>query len=97
MPLYIADYLRDTRRLTLAEHGAYLLLIMEYWTAGGLPDDDHQLARIVGTTRGQWLKIRPAMEGFFQDRWTHKRIDSELARAAEISSNFRARRRSIDR
>lgn len=90
MPLYIADYLRDTRRLSLAEHGAYLLLIMEYWTSGSLPNDDRQLARIVGSTPGQWSKIKPAMKAFFQDGWKHKRIDGELARAAEISSKRRA-------
>jgi uncharacterized protein YdaU (DUF1376 family) len=86
MPLYVADYLRDTRRLTAAEHGAYLLLIMEYWTAGELPDDDRQLSRIACMTPAEWRRARPNVQGFFQDGWTHKRINAELARSAEISS-----------
>ena len=86
MPLYVADYLRDTRRLTAAEHGAYLLLIMEYWTSGTLPDDDRQLARIACMSAGEWKRARPNVEGFFYDGWKHKRIDAELARSAEISS-----------
>ena len=86
MPLYVADYLRDTRRLTAAEHGAYLLLIMEYWTAGELPDDDRQLSRICCMTPAEWRRARPAVQGFFADGWKHKRIDAELARSAEISS-----------
>ena len=49
MPLYVADYLANTGRLSAAEHGAYLLLIMQYWT-GRLPDDDTQLARIAWIT-----------------------------------------------
>ena len=86
MPLYVADYLRDTRKLTAAEHGAYLLLIMEYWTAGELPDDDRQLARIASMTPAEWKRARPNVEGFFHDGWKHKRLDAELARSAEISS-----------
>jgi uncharacterized protein YdaU (DUF1376 family) len=86
MPLYVADYLRDTRKLTAAEHGAYLLLIMEYWTSGELPDDDRQLARIASMTPAEWRKARPNVQPFFVDGWKHKRIDAELARSAEISS-----------
>ena len=86
MPLYVADYLRDTRRLTAAEHGAYLLLIMEYWTTGVLPDDDRQLSRIASMTPAEWRRARPNVQPFFTDGWRHKRIDAELARSAEISS-----------
>lgn len=86
MPLYVADYLRDTRKLTAAEHGAYLLLIMEYWTSGTLPDDDRQLARIASMSTSEWKRARPNIEGFFHDGWKHKRLDAELARSAEISS-----------
>lgn len=87
MPLYVADYLRDTRKLTPAEHGAYLLLIMEYWTSGGLPGDDRQLARVVGMSPAEWRKAKPNVQGFFGNDWqSHKRIDVELAKSAEISS-----------
>src|SRR5882672_10982170 len=86
MPLYIADYLRDTRHLNAAEHGAYLLLIMQYWTAGTLPNDDQRLARITCTSEAEWKKIRPIIEPFFEPGWRHKRIDGELARSSEISS-----------
>jgi len=81
MPLYIADYLADTRRLRAAEHGAYLLLIMEYWTVGSLPDDDAQLARIAAMTDREWRAARPIIEALFQQGWRHKRIDAELERA----------------
>ena len=81
MPFYPADYLGDTRRLTTAQHGAYLLLIMEYWVSEGLPDDDAQLSRIVGMSSAEWRKTRPIVQSFFQNGWKHERIDFELAKA----------------
>jgi uncharacterized protein YdaU (DUF1376 family) len=81
MPFFPADYLADTRRLTPAQHGAYLLLILEYWVSGSLPDDDGQLARIVGMTPGEWRKAKPVVQAFFHDGWQHQRIDEELAKA----------------
>jgi len=86
MPLYVADYRHDTAHLSAAEHGAYLLLIMHYWTAGRLPDDDRQLARIASMTAAEWRRARPVVQALFHDGWRHKRIDAELARAADISS-----------
>lgn len=90
MPLYIGDYIRDTRRLTTLEHGAYMLLIMEYWTNHGLPDDDRRLARIAGLSIEEWSQVRPAIAELFQDGWKHKRIDKELARATGKSDAARA-------
>lgn len=90
MPLYIADYRADTAHLGVVEHGAYLLLIMHYWQTGGLPDDDAKLSRIACTSLGQWKKIRPTIEEFFQPGWKHKRIDEEVAHAEEVSSKRRS-------
>jgi uncharacterized protein YdaU (DUF1376 family) len=89
MPLYIADYLRDTSRLTTEGHGAYLLLIFDYWTSGRpLPDDDNQLAAIARLGVARWKQLRPVLAQFFQIEdgiWHHKRIDVELKRAALIT------------
>ncbi len=91
MPLYVGDYLRDTRRLTLAQHGAYLLLIMDYWENGPLPNDDAALARIVGVSLKQWNRsLRDALRGHFAEAnakqlLRHKRVDMELVKAEETS------------
>lgn len=85
MPLYVADYLADTRRLTMAEHGAYMLLIMEYWRNGGLPNDERRLARIVGASEEEWAAVRDNIAEFFCEGWRHKRIDDELAKSGEVS------------
>ena len=88
MPLYIGDYLRDTRRLSLAEHGAYILLLMEIWTHGQIANDDNRIARILGVGVAEWKAIRPEIEGFFAvspASWRHGRVEKERARVGEIS------------
>lgn len=87
MPLYIADYLRDTSHLRALESGAYLHLIMAYWANGKLPNDDKQLATIAKVTDREWKSIKPTVAGFFGPDWSsHKRIDKEIAHAAEVSN-----------
>ena len=95
MPLYVRDYLADTGELSTLEHGAYLLLIMNYWQKGGLPTEDVKLASITRLSMRQWLKIKPTIGKLFSSRWEHKRIDAELARAASISLKRRAARGSF--
>jgi uncharacterized protein YdaU (DUF1376 family) len=85
MPLYIADYLKDTTHLGALESGAYLHLIMDYWTNGGLPDDERQLARIAKLTEKEWKACRTTLQAFFHDGWKHKRIDQEIAHASDVS------------
>jgi uncharacterized protein YdaU (DUF1376 family) len=94
MPLYIADYLADTRRLSTLEHGAYLLLIMEYWRHGPLPDDDRELAAIVHIDRKTWDKeVGQSIRRFFQrqeDGLLHqKRIDTERSKTLQLSNKRR--------
>jgi uncharacterized protein YdaU (DUF1376 family) len=86
MPLWVGDYLADTRRLDTTQHGAYLLIIMDYWRNGPPPNNDEILARITLSTTDQWLKLRPHIEPFFQlnnGTWHHKRIDLERDKSKE--------------
>jgi len=85
MPTYVADYMGDTRHLTRAQHGSYLLLIFEYWQRGGLPVDEHQIARLGLMTEREWRAERHIYAEFFGPGWKHKRIDAELAKAEAIS------------
>lgn len=94
MPLYVADYLADTMRLNGAQHGAYLLLIMEYWRNGPPPDNDAELAAIARTDLKLWRKdVGPVVRRFFEVKegsLRHKRIDLEIAKAHENSNKRRA-------
>jgi uncharacterized protein YdaU (DUF1376 family) len=86
MPLYIGDYLGDTQRLTTEQHGAYLLLLMDYWRNGPPPADDAVLAQIARLSLPAWRKLKPAIVRFFTERdghFRHGRVDKELAKASE--------------
>jgi len=89
MKLYVADYLGDTHHLSVVEHGAYMLLLMAMWRAGGsLPAADANLARLARCTPDQWAEIRDVILPFFRRRGgkiTHKRIASEMAKYEDTS------------
>lgn len=78
--LYIADYLADTMHLTTEEHGAYLLIIFNYWQTGK-PVPKNRLARIARLSNERWISVESSLAEFFNDDgefWSHKRIDTDL-------------------
>jgi hypothetical protein len=80
MQLYVADYLADTMHLTTEEHGAYLLLIFNYWQTGK-PIPKVRLARIARVSSDRWLEIEPALSEFFEsdgEHWIHLRIERDI-------------------
>lgn len=84
MPLFIGDYLAGTSRLTTELHGAYLLLIMDYWMNGPPPDNDTILASITRMPPDAWSIARASLEHYFSIAdgcWKHKRVEEELATA----------------
>lgn len=100
MPLYVGDYLRDTMHLTTEEHGAYLLIIMALWSAGGsLPES--AMPATVRVSQRKWSSLRNTLAPFFhvaEGTWSHRRVNRELATAKEKSDKARgsARRRWAD-
>lgn len=89
MPLYIGDYLADTSRLSTEQHGAYLLILMDYWRNGPPIDDDKELASITKLPLAQWRKHAAKLRGFFSveaGRLVQKRADEERGKAGLVSS-----------
>jgi uncharacterized protein YdaU (DUF1376 family) len=90
MTLYTGDYLRDTRHLSCAEHGIYLLLLMHYWDAKGpLPLDERKTAAICGARSGDEIEaMRRVLADFFvkmEDGHYNQRMEREIFRAKNIS------------
>jgi uncharacterized protein YdaU (DUF1376 family) len=98
IPFYFADYIADTAALSLAEHGAYLLLMAEAYRHGGrLPCDRnadaspshrtlHRLCRCEDE-KERWA-VDAVLRRFFLfegDYYRHPRIEKELARRVERS------------
>jgi uncharacterized protein YdaU (DUF1376 family) len=95
MPMFWKDYFADTRHLTVAEHGAYLLLIGHYWINGGLPSDDDTIRRLALVRLKDWPRIRRSIAPFFGNPsqgslWGHKRVTLELGYAIEKSRRLSA-------
>jgi len=82
MQWYPADYLADTAHLSTEEHGAYLLLLFNYWMRGKpLPNDSNKLARISGLSNERWTVVEHSIAEFFQIDdfgWHHERLDGDL-------------------
>lgn len=93
MPLYVADYRAKTAHLNAAQHGAYLLLIMHYWSTGSLPDDDKSIARIAAMTPAEWRRSRPTIQAFFHSGWRHGRLDDELSKIQKREEFYQGRAR----
>jgi len=93
IPFHPGDYLTDTAHLCAAEHGAYLLLILNYWQRGEpLQADERKLRGIARMTSAEWQEARDNVLEFFTERdglLHHKRIDEELQRAREKSDKAR--------
>lgn len=80
MQLYVADYLADTPHLTTEEHGAYLLLMFNYWQTGR-PLPKSRLAGIAKLSNERWTDVERTLNEFFLDtgsEWIHERIERDL-------------------
>lgn len=106
--LYVADYLADTIHLTTEEHGAYMLLIFNYWQTGK-PLPANRLASI-SKLNERWTDVEQTLAEFFEldenDHWYHERIEMDLnkvksksiqaSKAGKLSAAKRAASKAID-
>lgn len=100
-PLWTDAYLADTGHLSTTEHGAYLLLLITMWRAGGkLPNDDKKLARYAKCSASQWDRLKPILMDFFTvdgDDILQGRLSDELdfvrRRSIKQSENARSKSR----
>lgn len=93
---YLGDYARDTKGLSLLEHGAYRVLLDHvYATEEHLPDDVQALYRIAGAmTPAERKAVDKVAEKFFpvngDGRRHNKRAEEEISKAKVKSEKARA-------
>jgi len=94
MQLYTSDYLADTAHLTTEEHGAYLLLLMNYWQRGKpLDNTDGRLAHVARLSAERWKAVEPILAEFFMiegTTWVQARIERDLDKIRDKSSKLAA-------
>jgi uncharacterized protein YdaU (DUF1376 family) len=94
MPTFVGDVLADIKSygLTLEQAGAYSVLMWTTWKRRTPhPDDAAHIARVLGCTKGRWLKkLRPTLLQFFElddegdpigGLLIQKRLEEELEKA----------------
>lgn len=78
----IKAYVTDTMRLSTEGHGAYLLLLLDYYSKmQAPPDDDAVLASIVRLPVKVWRAHRKVIEPMFRivdGFWLHDRVEHEI-------------------
>jgi uncharacterized protein YdaU (DUF1376 family) len=93
MQLYVSDFIGDTLHLSTEQIGAYMLLLMAMWNAGGkLPSDEAKLARVARLSVKKWKTIADDLIQFFDvdaGHISHNRLTKELQKS-ESKSHSRA-------
>lgn len=96
--LYPGDYLRDTSRLSLTEHGAYLRLMLAYYAEEApLPEAFSELFVIAGaTTSADKAAVKKVADRYFpvgEDGLRRNgRADEEIAKAQERIADGKERK-----
>lgn len=72
MPLYVREYIADTRVLTLAEKGAYMDLLAHQWLNGSIPKTGEARRRVTGATEAEWKEVWPALAAKFPKNQNRK-------------------------
>jgi uncharacterized protein YdaU (DUF1376 family) len=90
MPFYTGDYYRDTRHLSMLQHGAYRQLLDHCWDQKGpLPLDETRCYRICGAvSKEEQDAVRSVIDEFFtrmEDGHYNRRMQLEIEKCNSIS------------
>lgn len=85
---HCADYLLDTLALTMSQHGAYCLLLVNYYWNGSLPSSrDEQYALCRADTQEKKTDVDFVIGKFFKqegDALIHSRVERERGKLGDL-------------
>ena len=94
MQFVIPDYQADTGHLSTEQHGAYIMLLFNYWQTGKpLRNNSERLANVCGLSVERFEEHRPILEEFFEvtdEVWIHHRVEDDLEQVLSKSAKARA-------
>jgi uncharacterized protein YdaU (DUF1376 family) len=96
-PRHLGDYARDAGYLSQSEHGAYTLLLDWYYANEKPVPPDLVFDITKAASRGEKKAAEKVLRRFFVydgKVWTHKRVESELAKMREKSEKARGSAKS---
>ncbi len=96
MNLYVEDYFGATPHLNTEQHGAYLLILLGMWKAGGtLPNDPGILSSLAKVDARKWPGFARIIMPFFVELGdgtiTQKRLDTEFRKASAFIEKQKAK------
>lgn len=87
-PMYPGDWLASTQHFTTEQHGAYLLLLMHYWSIqGAITSDREELRMVCKLSKHSFDKYFQNIMGKFSlknEKYFHKRMDAEIAKSVDL-------------
>lgn len=88
--LPIADFMKETRRLSLEARGAYVTLLADYYENGPFADCAVALSNVAGVQSSRMADIWEELEPLFirdlqEGEWHHLRADKEIADRSKAS------------
>ena len=95
---HIGDYARDTRHLSLLEHGVYAVLLDVYYTREvPFSDEADAIRQVAARSEAERAAVQQLLADFFvrsMDGWRHKRCDAEISKYREKACRSRENGRS---
>jgi uncharacterized protein YdaU (DUF1376 family) len=95
LKITVRDLIADTQHMSAEAFGAFLRLLLWSWDQGRpVPNDDDEIARIIGMQVRAWRKIRPVVAEKFRISargWSNKRLEEERASALKLRETNKLR------